>query len=271
MEIKNPSKPELRVLNYHGVQVSETEYGWQETELAYVLSAQAFEDQLEAVLQTGLSVLSLTSLAAWLETPAPGARLMLTFDDGHISHPEHVAPLLKKRGLPAVFFVSAARVGKPGFADWPALRDMIRQGFDVGAHGDTHVPLPPLDDASLERETSGARKKLEDGLGCRVSSFSIPRGYYSTRTGRFLARAGYEFIFTSHFGVNRGKINPRYLKRMAVTRRHTEEEFRGWLAGDPGCRLWSEEIKERLRQFLGPRLYDRAALIKAKAGRRERS
>lgn len=270
MGTRSQSHAEFRVLNYHGIQSREGEYSWYETEFAYVLSTVAFEKQLDAICRSGVQALSLSGLSAWLDQPSSEARLMLTFDDGHISHPEHAAPLLAKRGLPAVFFVSASRVGQKGFADWPALRAMIGQGFDIGAHGDTHVPLPPLDDAALERETAGARKKLEDGLGCRVKSFSVPRGYYSGRTGRFLARAGYEFVFTSHFGVNRGCINPRYLKRMAVTRNHQEAEFRRWLGGDLGSRLWIEELKERLRQCLGPKIYDGAALVKAKMSGRIR-
>ena len=256
-------RPDLAVLNYHGIESSRSEYAWEPGELLYVIELPVFEQHLAVIRDCGRRVLSLTELSEWFRMRSSPA-LVLSFDDGHISHFQHVAPLLKKKGLPAVFFVSASRVGSRGYAGWSHLRAMIAEGFDIGAHGDTHVPLPPLDSVSLERETCGAKKKLEDGLGAAVRSFSIPRGYYSRRVGETLREAGYEFIFTSHFGLNHGQISPGYLKRMALTRLRTRLELESWLAGNLGMRGVTEELKEILRQGLGPAFYDAAAGIKAR-------
>jgi len=255
-------KPFLTVLNYHGLESREGEYSFHHDERAYVLPAEVFERHLDLIRSEGGRVLS--SHEAFSPSLAEKA-VLLTFDDGLSSHAAYAAPAMKVRGMTGIFFVSAGKVGLSGYMDWHELRALAADGFEIGAHGYDHVPLPPLADGALLRETAEAKKKLEDGLGSPVRSFSVPRGFYSGRVGRFVRQAGYQNMFTSHFGVNPVPVQPFYVKRLAPTRFDAPETLGQWLRADFGSRHFREEIKERLRRLLGPGIYDHAARLKAAA------
>lgn len=70
-----------------------------------------FEAQVR-MLQKAYVVLPLEEwVAMWRERCLPPRALAITFDDGYRGAFEHAAPILKRRGLPATFFLNADFVG----------------------------------------------------------------------------------------------------------------------------------------------------------------
>lgn len=251
----------IAVLNYHGVQQSAGEYGWGLGERVYVLPKTSFENQLAALTLMGFQSARIEDLIQ----PSGAERLfLLTFDDGHVSHFDHVRPVLKDRGFSGVFFVSAGLVGEKGYMTSAQLREMVKLGFEIGSHGYDHVPLPPLSVENLRRETADSKKKLEDVTGAQIRSFSIPRGFYSPGVGEAVKAVGYKFLFTSHFGLHPLNGDPFYIRRMAVTAQTTSPQFESWVNGDAVLKQGIENIKEWSRRALGFEGYEKLALLKAK-------
>lgn len=64
--------------------------------------------------------------------PAPGSRIpaALTFDDGKRSHLTEVAPVLRERGVPGAFFVTAGPSTSDGL-HWFDLAERARRAFDA--------------------------------------------------------------------------------------------------------------------------------------------
>ena len=246
----------LVVLNYHGIESAPGEYPWSKEEHIYVIAKAQWIFQMDEIFRRGFSTLSLKEANVWLEGQSVLQNpLMLTFDDGLVSHYEHALPILKKLSLKAVFFVSAGFVGQKGFMNWSELKGLIQQGFEVGSHGLNHVPLTDLPEAEILRELEESKKMLEDRLGTAVSSFSVPRGFFRPQIQELASKAGYQFLFTSRFDVNMSGQNPLSLNRLAIRPDLSLERFCSWIHGRLGAKRFFEKIKQSTRETLSPAIY----------------
>ncbi|GAB2943484.1 hypothetical protein GCM10027048_05170 [Hymenobacter coalescens] len=150
-------------------------------------------------------LLALLGLAAGGATaPArsvPDRLVVLTFDDAALSHATYVAPLLKKYGFGATFFVCEFR--QPAFADkthymsWEQIRGLDRQGFEIGSHTLTHRHVNKMTAAELGAELDSIEGRCRRYGIRRPVSFAYPgydthptalqvlpaRGYRLARTG----------------------------------------------------------------------------------------
>ncbi len=108
--------------------------------------------------------------------PMHGPQFCLSFDDGHPSWIEVVAPVLCELGIPAMFFVVSGTVGRPGGLTWPQLQRLAEAGFGIGSHTRTHRSLAELDDAAAAREIRDSKAELEDRIGRPVRDFAAPYG-----------------------------------------------------------------------------------------------
>ncbi len=170
---------DLPILNYHGIQAEAGEYRWTDEEKVYVISREDFVHQLDYVVDSGYQSLLPEDLDAWQAGKSTVTQpIMLTFDDGHLSHYEHAVPLLEERGLKAVFVVSAEWLDRPEYMTGDHLCRLRERGFVIGSHGCAHIPLPSLKNEALDHEIRGSREILERVTGSSVDSFSLPRGFY---------------------------------------------------------------------------------------------
>jgi peptidoglycan/xylan/chitin deacetylase (PgdA/CDA1 family) len=159
-------------------------------------------------------------LQDWLTTPRTNrTQLTLTFDDGYAQWHEAVAPLLERRRLPAVFFVSSGLVGLQGeearafarnrlrrtrelsFIGVRELEDLARHDlFEVGGHTATHADLGQLvDQDSVHLEVVEDRARLEDWVGGPVRWFAYPfgaPGNVSSKARSVVEKAGMSAAFT---------------------------------------------------------------------------
>lgn len=263
-----PCTTYLPILNYHGIEKYEGEYDWLEAEKTYVLSLKTFNKQIGHLAASGRSALSLNQLEEWLKGRENSKSVVLTFDDGLVSHFEHTAPVLKENSFTGIFFIPAALVGQKGQMSWAQLRELVQDGFEIGSHGLRHIPLIRLSENHLTEEISQSKKILEDRLGVEVKSFSVPRGFFHPRIVKPAEEAGYRFLFTSQFELVQRDGNPLCLGRLAVKREFSFETFSRMVEGDLGAMKYSERLKEWTRRLVPPSIYTRLAEVKSwvKAG-----
>ena len=128
----------------------------------------------------------------------PDGLVVLTFDDGCKSDIENVAPLLKKRGFGATFFVSEAQKPYGGwpqehYLTWDDVAELHNAGFEIGNHTASHPDVTRLSEAEFVREL----ERIEQG--CRKHGIPAPRTFcypgfsYSQAAVDILARKGYLF------------------------------------------------------------------------------
>lgn len=121
-----------------------------------------------------------------------------------------------------------------GLMDQEALRGLVAEGHEIGAHSLSHALLPRCSDARLRRETHEARQVLEQALGRPVTSYCYPNGDHDARAVAAVAAAGYTSAVTTRFGLNgRGQARHALLRcdiQSATSRSRTGALSRARLA-----------------------------------------
>jgi peptidoglycan/xylan/chitin deacetylase (PgdA/CDA1 family) len=127
--------------------------------------------------------------------PVPDRLVVLTFDDAVLSHATYVAPLLKKYGFGATFFVCEFR--EPAFADkskymsWAQIRELHHLGFEIGSHTLTHRHVNKLSENELEAELDSVESRCRAQRIPRPVTFAYPGYDTSARALAVLGGRGY--------------------------------------------------------------------------------
>lgn len=134
---------------------------------------------------------------------------LITFDDGNRSDIELGLRPLADRGMSAIFFPCAGRIGTPGYLDQAALRALVGAGMGIGSHGWSHVDWRRAGSA-MHREVVEAKDRIEQAAGVAVTSVAIPFGSYDRKV---LARAApFTTIYTSDAALAdpAARLQPRF-------------------------------------------------------------
>lgn len=248
-----PRNPSTVFLMYHelelpGRPLCQSDPGY----VRYIIWADEFSAQMRQIRDLSLRGVSVTE-ALNFANPA----VCITFDDGCETDLTSAAPILKDLGFGATFYVCSGFIGKPGYLSIAELRELQRQGFEIGCHSMSHPYLPDLDDAGLQREIGDAKVMLEQMLGVPVQHFSCPGGRYDGRVLQVAKQAGFLTVATSIPRANAPACDLFQLGRVAITR-GMDEDFRRVCRGKS---LWKAEltmnIRDGVKKLLGNRMYDR--------------
>jgi peptidoglycan/xylan/chitin deacetylase (PgdA/CDA1 family) len=161
-----------------------------------------------------------------------GGTLSITFDDGYLDNFEVAAPILKRRNLPATFFVTTGFVGThttpswdskldthPGWMSWQQIRELARQGFHIGSHTDTHIDMALSDPDTVRRELSLSKRKIEEAVGASATLFAYPFGgreHMSDDSLELVREAGFICSASCHGGLNRLPLDPFRIRRLPI-------------------------------------------------------
>lgn len=165
-------------------------------------------------------------------------KVVLTFDDGGVSAID-VAKMIEQFGWRGYFFVTTDRIGSRGFLNEAQLRTLRSSGHVIGSHSCSHpIRMACCTEEQLEREWSESVRVLERILGERVTTASLPGGYYSRMVAAAAARAGIRTLFTSE-PITSTRIVDGCLVvgRFTVQRGTSEQRVASLIAGDLWPRL----------------------------------
>jgi peptidoglycan/xylan/chitin deacetylase (PgdA/CDA1 family) len=132
----------------------------------------------------------------------PDKVVVLTFDDACISHYTYVAPLLKKYGFDATFYVCEF----PGWPDstkymsWAQIQQLSKWGFEIGNHTWHHQNVDEVNEVSLRKEIAYMEYKCDSLHIAKPTSFDYPAYHTSDTAVRVLKAMGYQ---TARIGDDR--------------------------------------------------------------------
>lgn len=232
-----------------------------EEERFYNITPDKFRKQMRYLKENGYSTIGLDELIQIDdERNLPEKPVILTFDDGHLSHYDTVLPILKELGLGAVFFIVVDDVGKKYRMSWNKIKVLKSAGMDIGSHSLRHVTLDKASYQSLIFELKASKIELEENLESKILAFSIPTGMYSRRISDVARGMGYKLVFTSFMGNITLYSNPHCLRRIGVRSEYSMEDFISIVRKDTGFlvkRRVEQFAKNRIKDVIGIKGYDK--------------
>lgn len=162
-----------------------------------------------------------------------GGTLSVTFDDGYVDNFTIAAPILRKLGVPATFFVTTSFIGTAIVApwddglkmpqkwmSWDHVRELASRGFEIGSHTDTHVNLSTTAPPKVREDLVASKEKLERELGAAARLFAYPFGGredISDASRELVREIGFECCLSCFGGVNTANTDPYFLRRVGIS------------------------------------------------------
>jgi peptidoglycan/xylan/chitin deacetylase (PgdA/CDA1 family) len=129
----------------------------------------------------------------------PSRPIVVSFDDGYLSHYTKAMPVLKALGWPGVLNLEVNNV-RPGDLTASQVRGLIDAGWEVDSHTITHPDLRTVTDSQLRQELAGSRSYLKKHFGVPADFFCYPAGRYDSRVEAAVKAAGYRAATTTQPG-----------------------------------------------------------------------
>lgn len=128
--------------------------------------------------------------------PAPQRIVVLTFDDSVASHATFVAPLLKKHGFGATFFITEGfefLVDKEHYMTWEQIKALDADGFEIGNHTRKHAGVAKQKPEQLSADVEFIEQQCAKYGIPRPVSFCYPGYQTSEPAVKLLRERGYHF------------------------------------------------------------------------------
>jgi peptidoglycan/xylan/chitin deacetylase (PgdA/CDA1 family) len=194
-------------------------------------------------------------------------KIVITFDDGHLTDVTIALPALSAANCYGTFFIATSLIGKPGYMNWNQVRELHCNGMSIGSHSTSHTNMCKLNKDLQKKELIESKKRIEDQIGYPINAFSFPFGKFNADLMELAKSSGYQFVFTSQHGLARR--GSTVFPRNSLNSRMSHPKIIKTLEAGIMTRLnWMVEdnAKAGARALLGDRLYRkyRDYLMKAK-------
>jgi peptidoglycan/xylan/chitin deacetylase (PgdA/CDA1 family) len=184
------------------------------------LPPEAFEQQLQYLLEEGYASITLSDLVHHLARggPLPPRPIILTFDDGYRDAYTRAFPLLQTYGMSGTFFLITGLIdqGQPDHLSWAHVKEMHRAGMQFGSHTYTHPDLRDQPVEYLVWQILGSKEAIEERIRNPVRFFSYPSGRYDPQTVEVLRSTHFWGAVTTYQGMEQSSEHPYELRRIRV-------------------------------------------------------
>jgi peptidoglycan/xylan/chitin deacetylase (PgdA/CDA1 family) len=240
--ITAPATPEINksasvsILGYHDVR----ERGGS----PMLIAGSKFRQQMQAIKDSQIPVIPLADVMAWKrgEKNIPPESIVITFDDGWEGVYEHAYPVLKEFDFPFTVYLYKKYVNIGGRSmTWDQVRDMMRNGCEIGSHSVSHESLKKKPKAGMSdadyrawvlAELKDSREFLEQNLKIKITSFAYPYGVFDDEIMNTGLQIGYESLVTVNgqkvgFDTLNGKLGRYIIHGDSDTNFKLATSFRG--------------------------------------------
>lgn len=193
-----------------------------------VIRTSKFREQMQAIKDLGLNVLTLEEFTLWKQGKAsiPDRSVLITIDDGWSSVYTDAYPVLKEFGYPFAIYLYTNFINNGGRTlSNEQIQEMMKNGCSIGSHSVSH-PLPSMVKRQkragtevytkyLTNEFGSSKKVLEDTFKQPITSYVYPGGHHDESMAKISADLGYLHLFTCLPGKTtretENHIIPRYV------------------------------------------------------------
>lgn len=183
------------------------------------ISVSLFEEQIKFLISHGHNFIRFEDLPN-LKKLSDKKPTIIYFDDGFKDNILNVLPILKKYKIPATFFIVPKYMdsGYIDYMNWDDIRELQKEGMEIGSHTYNHLVLTNVNQEILEKEIISSKEKIEKEIGYSLKTFSYPKGRVNDNVVEAVKKAGYKYATTAKYGVNSFNYvlkNPFLLKKVA--------------------------------------------------------
>ncbi|RJQ17678.1 MAG: polysaccharide deacetylase family protein [Nitrospiraceae bacterium] len=99
---------------------------------------------------------------------------------------------------------------------WDDVREMQKNGIEIGAHTETHPIMINLHPAVVKKEIVSSKQRIEQETSGSVKAFAYPSGQYNGECVQYVKDAGFEIACGYELGANDINSDFYTLKRLPV-------------------------------------------------------
>ena len=161
-----------------------------------------FKKDLEEIDNLSIDFINFKKFKEIIKNNIDKNYLLLTIDDAFISFYENAWPILKRKNIPFLLFVSTREVGKHGYMTWDQIKEIESSGLGfIGNHSHSHDYLIDWDNDEIKSDLKKSIDIFKKELGYSPEFFAYPFGEYSTNLKKIVSDLNFEFAFGQHSGV----------------------------------------------------------------------
>ena len=161
-----------------------------------------FKEQLEVIKKEGIKFIHPKNFKQSLSQDKEQRKILLTIDDGLLSFYNNAWPILKKREIPFILFVSTREVGSFNYMNWDQIRELhLSENVEIGNHSHSHEYLVDENSDFIKSDIIKSINIFKQNLGKNSEFFSYPFGEYSLEFKKIIKDLGFKYAFGQHSGV----------------------------------------------------------------------
>jgi peptidoglycan/xylan/chitin deacetylase (PgdA/CDA1 family) len=172
------------------------------------VSEKDFEMHLKYLVDNDFQILTFSQAVTYLRSEGPSKKtVVITVDDGYKSFYTTAFPLLKKYNIQATLFINTETAGGGDYMSWDELKDVAKQGIEIGNHTHTHNYFLNLPESSryktFQDEIVLSQSIIKKNLDIQPIVFSYPYGEFDAEIKKIVKQAGFVAAAAQNSGVMR--------------------------------------------------------------------
>ncbi len=165
------------------------------------IKLEIFKKHIDLVRNSNLSFYDPGRLFSNFREVKKQKKVLLTIDDAFTSFYQNAWPILRKKKIPFILFVSTDAVGKYGYMTWDQIKEIEKESFAyIGNHSHSHDYLTKFTFKKFKKDIEKSIQIFNEKLGYNPIYFSYPFGEYNLKQKVYISNK-FEFAFGQHSGV----------------------------------------------------------------------
>ncbi len=161
-----------------------------------------FKNHLKIIEENNIKFVNPKNFEEEIKDNKSQRKILLTIDDGFSSFYENAWPILKKKKIPFILFVSTREVGVKNYMTWDQIRELEKEDFvEIGNHSHSHEYLVDENINLIYSDINQSISIFKQELGKNSDFFSYPFGEYSLEFKNLIKSLGFKYAFGQHSGV----------------------------------------------------------------------
>ena len=161
-----------------------------------------FLEHIKIIEENNINFINPKNFENELKNNKTQRKILLTIDDGFLSFYENAWPILKKKKIPFILFVSTREVGAFNYMTWDQIREISKENFvEIGNHSHTHEYLVEEKSELIKIDIEKSISIFKKELGRNSDFFSYPFGEYSIEFKNIIKSLNFKYAFGQHSGV----------------------------------------------------------------------